>query len=28
VNGDGLVNQLDVERITAHAVKLPKGGRS
>jgi hypothetical protein len=28
VNGDGLVNQLDVERIAAHAVKLPKGGRS
>jgi hypothetical protein len=28
VNGDGLVNQLDVERIAADAVKLLKGGRS
>ena len=28
LNGDGLVNRLDVEVIALHAVKLEKGGRS
>ena len=28
LNGDGVVDRRDVELIAAHAVKLPKGGRS